>query len=113
MTPLLTGESVELPVSPVDILGVWVTFLVFLVWGGMFLGSAVFEPSKAWWPGFAIGALLGGLVIWFLLGNIFIALGGSVVASSILGFFDWMFSTGRFHTIKSRPHGGRWGGGGW
>lgn len=58
MIPLLRGEIVELPEKPINPLDAIVPLLFWLVWGGIFLGSALFEPSKAWWPGIVIGAFL-------------------------------------------------------
>gem|GEM_PF-4129870 len=49
---------VELPEPAPDSLGILVTLLFWLLWGGIFLGSPLFEPSKAWWPGILIGAIL-------------------------------------------------------
>ncbi|MEI6711662.1 MAG: hypothetical protein WCK88_05805 [bacterium] len=40
------------------------------------MGNTFFASSKAWWPGMVIGAILGGLVMWFLLGTIVMAILG-------------------------------------
>lgn len=108
MTPLLRGEVVELPEPAPDSIGILVTLIFWLVWGGIFLGSALFEPSKAWWPGMVIGGLLGGLVMWIAVGTVVMTVLGILVSSGILGTMDWFFSKGIIRAINSRPHGGRW-----
>jgi uncharacterized protein len=74
MTPILRGEVVDIPKPPQDAMSVLVSLMFFLIWWGMFLGSAVFEPSKAWWPGMVLWALLGALVMWFLVWTLITAL---------------------------------------
>lgn len=110
--PLLSGEIVNLPEPPADILGVFVTFIIFLVYGGIFLGSVFFEKSKAWWPGIMIGIILWGGVLWVLVGTVIASMIGMIVAWGILGWMDYVFSTGKIRGVNSRPHGGRWWGGG-
>lgn len=84
MAPLLRGEIVELPEKTPDSVGILVTLIFWLTWGGMFLGSAFFEPSKAWWPGIILGALLGGIVMWITVGTITMTLLGVFFSSGIL-----------------------------
>lgn len=110
--PLLKGEVVTIPDSPKDTMDIWISFIIFLFWWGVFLGNTFFESSKAWWPGMIIGAILGSLVMWFLLGTIIMAVLGWIIASGILWVLDWSFSTGKIPAIKSRPGGGRWWSGG-
>lgn len=112
MIPLLKGEVVTIPDPPKDVTGIWISFIIFLCWWGAFLGNTFFASSKAWWPGMVIGAILGGLVMWFLLGTIVMAILGWIIASWILWVLDWSFSTGKISVVNSRPGGGRWWGGG-
>ncbi len=74
----------------------------------MFLGSAFFEPSKAWWPGMIIGGVLGGLVMWIAVGTVIMAVIGALAASGVLGGLDFAFSKGIIKALNSRPNGGRW-----
>lgn len=84
ISPLLRGEVVELPEKAPDSIGILVTLIFWLSWGGIFLGSAFFEPSKAWWPGIILGALLGGIVMWIAVGTIMMTLLGVFFSSGIL-----------------------------
>jgi len=113
LSPLMAGEIVDLPEPPVDTFGVLFGLMIWLVWGGFFLWSVFFEWSKAWWPGIVIGVLLGWAVLWFTVGTLLAASIGMMLSGSILGGMDWAFSTGKVKAMRSRPHGGRWGGGGW
>ena len=72
------------------------------------MGSAIFEPSKAWWPGMVIGGILGGLVMWVAVGTMIMAVIGAIIASVILGGLDFAFSRGIIRALNSRPNGGRW-----
>ncbi len=58
MEPLLKGEIVELPKEPTDPFAILFSLVFWLGWGGLFLGSVFFEPSKAWWPGMVVGMIL-------------------------------------------------------
>jgi uncharacterized protein len=112
MSPLLRGEVVELPEEPINPLDALVPLLFWLVWWGIFLGSAIFEPSKAWWPGIVIGAILWGIVMWITVGTVLMTVIGVILSSGILWGLDFIFSKGVVRAINSRPHGGRWWGGG-
>lgn len=70
MTPLLRGEVVELPPQRSDPFSVLFSLIFWLLWGGFFLGSVFFEPSRAWWPGILLGVILGGVVMWLAVGTI-------------------------------------------
>ncbi len=120
ITPLLTGEKVTLPAAPATIIDTLLPLLFWLSWGGFFLGSVFFEPSKAWWPGIIIGAFLWGVSMWMALSTLSALLVGMISSAGVLGGLDFAFSKGIIRAIKSRPHGGRWwgwfggsGGGSW
>lgn len=112
MAPLLRWEAVTLPEAPKDVLDIWFSFIVFLIWGSIFLGSGLFESSKSWWFGIFLGAGLGGIVMWALLWTLLMTLLGVGVASVVLGFADWLFSTGKLWFIKKWAGGGKWWGSG-
>jgi uncharacterized protein len=111
MTPLLKGEVVELPEKPINPMEALVPLLFWLIWWGIFLGSAIFEPSKAWWPGIVIGAILWGIVMWISVGTLLMTIVWVLLSSGILWGLDFIFSKGIIRAINSRPHGGRWWGG--